>query len=181
VQSGPPPDAAAQSEPKADPKSDPKSDQKVDQKADAKAEPRSAQKAADGKDAPSDPARQADAKAPVREGEAARADAGKATKGERSDDGQRARAILEGKSAAADKSGRFLLQVAALGSEKAAAEMAARLKKDGLPAYTERVQVKDGSRWRVRVGPFASRADADRERVRLREAGFSANLVAPER
>lgn len=109
------------------------------------------------------------------------------TRAERSDDGQRARALLEGKAgpavtgepAAGKGAGGLMLQVAALGSEKAAGEMAARLKKDGLPAFVERVQVKDGARWRVRVGPFATRAEADKERARLREAGFSANLVAP--
>lgn len=157
VQSGPPPDAAAPVEGKA--------------AADAGSAPKDAGK-------PAEPARPA-----------ARAEQKAEPKSERSDDGQRARALLEGKADPAAKGDKaagkgaagFLLQVAALGNEKAAAEMAARLKKEGLPAFVENVQVKDGARWRVRVGPFASRAEADRERARLREAGFSANLVAPER
>jgi DedD protein len=156
VQSGPPPDASAPPDGKA---------------------------AGDAASASKDGAKAAEPARPATKAE---------QKAERSDDGQRARALLEGKAdsvvkgdksgeKAGDKAGGFLLQVAALGSEKAATEMAARLKKDGLPAFVESVQVKDGARWRVRVGPFASRAIADKERARLRDAGFSANLVAPER
>lgn len=143
--------------------------------------------AADGESASKDAARAAEPRPAAKAGSKAEPKA--ETKAERSDDGQRARALLEGKAgpaatgepAAGKGAGGLLLQVAALGSEKAAGEMAARLKKDGLPAFVERVQAKDGARWRVRVGPFASRAEADKERARLREAGFSANLVAPDR
>jgi DedD protein len=98
-------------------------------------------------------------------------------------DAQRARDILEGKSttaaAKASADGKFFVQAAAPRSESAANELAARLKKSGLPAFTERVQASDGTRWRVRVGPYATRAEAERARSRLRELGTGADLIAP--
>jgi DedD protein len=57
--------------------------------------------------------------------------------------------------------------------------MAAKLKKAGLPSFTERVQVSDGPRWRVRVGPYGSREEAELARARLRELGTSADLITP--
>jgi DedD protein len=101
----------------------------------------------------------------------------------RTSEAQRARDILEGKSATAtaktSAEGKFLVQAAAPRSESAANELAARLKKAGLPAFTERVQASDGTRWRVRVGPYATRAEAERARSRLRELGTGADLIAP--
>ncbi len=90
---------------------------------------------------------------------------------------QRARDILEGK-APAEKKGKYILQAAALASESAAADLSARLKKGGLAPYTEKVQTQDGPRWRVRVGPFASREEAEKARARLRALDVNATLVA---
>lgn len=98
-------------------------------------------------------------------------------------DEQRARAALEGKAVpdkpvAPVKGGKFAVQAAATANESAARELAERLTKAGLPAYTERHETADGTRFRVRVGPFASRDEADRVRVRLKSLGLSANVVA---
>ena len=95
---------------------------------------------------------------------------------------QRARDILEGKAGAlprSSKDGRFFVQAAAPRNEQSARDLAARLKAAGLPSFTERVQASDGPRYRVRVGPYASRADAERARARLRELGVGADLIAP--
>jgi DedD protein len=97
---------------------------------------------------------------------------------------QRARDILEGKvqPTAAPKSageGKYFVQAAAPRSEQAASELATKLKKAGLPSFTERVQASDGTRWRVRVGPYTSRQDAERARTKLRELGTGADLIAP--
>jgi DedD protein len=97
---------------------------------------------------------------------------------------QRARDILEGKAqvTALPRSageGKYFVQAAAPRSEQAASDLAAKLKKAGLPSFTERVQASDGTRWRVRVGPYASRQDAERARTKLRELGTGADLIAP--
>lgn len=161
VQGGPPPEASEAA--KADPKQDAKPEQKAESKAEQKAE--KADK----------PAVKADTaeKSPAKAESAAKTDAGKDAEAER------ARAILEGKALPTAKSeGKFVVQAAAPRSEQAARELAAKLKKAGLPSFTERVQASDGTRWRVRVGPYATRQDAERARARLREMGVGADLVA---
>lgn len=97
---------------------------------------------------------------------------------------QRAQSLLEGKSAdaksalpATTKSGRFAVQAAAPASEAAAGELAERLKKSGFAPYTEKIETKDGTRHRVRVGPYATREDAEKARARLKTLGIGANLV----
>jgi DedD protein len=97
-------------------------------------------------------------------------------------DGQRARDILEGRTArpvAAAKPARYALQAAAPREEAAALELAERLKKAGYASYVEPVEAKDGTRYRVRVGPFASRDEAERVRARLRALDVNASVVAP--
>lgn len=96
---------------------------------------------------------------------------------------QRARALLEGKSEAKGlpavvKGGRFAVQAAAPASETAARELSERLKKAGFAPYTETIESKDGTRYRVRVGPYATRDDAERARARLKALGINASLVA---
>ena len=89
-----------------------------------------------------------------------------------------AKATDKGETAKAATTAKIYLQIAALGSEPAARDLAARLKKAGHTAIVEKVDTKEGARWRVRVGPFASREDADQARTKLRAAGFQANAVS---
>jgi len=95
---------------------------------------------------------------------------------------QRARGLLEGKSktaatGASEKVARFAVQAAAPASETAARDLAERLKKSGLAPYMEKVDTKQGARYRVRVGPYASRDEADGVRTRLKAQGISADLI----
>ncbi len=95
---------------------------------------------------------------------------------------QRARALLEGKSKAGsaganDKVARFAVQAAAPASETAARDLAERLKKTGFAPYMEKVDTKQGARYRVRLGPYASRDEADDVRTRLKAQGITANLI----
>ena len=107
--------------------------------------------------------------------------AAKAIEGKKVEE-RRARALLEGKSKAAttgasDKTPRFAVQAAAPASETAARDLAERLKKSGLAPYTEKVETKQGARYRVRLGPYASRDEADGVRTRLKAQGISADLI----
>jgi DedD protein len=72
---------------------------------------------------------------------------------------------------------KFAVQAAAPRSEPAARDLMARLKSAGLPSYVERTETTDGPRWRVRTGPYPTRAEAERARGRLRELGQGADLV----
>lgn len=104
----------------------------------------------------------------------------KAADGKKAEE-QRARALLDGKTnakpAAGEKGARFAVQAAAPASETAARDLAERLKKSGLAPYTEKVETKQGARYRVRLGPYVSRDEADGVRTRLKAQGISANLI----
>ena len=72
---------------------------------------------------------------------------------------------------------RFVLQAAALGTDSAAEELSDRLRKAGFSPFTERLETKDGVRFRVRLGPYANRDEAQRAQSRLRALGVNATLV----
>lgn len=94
---------------------------------------------------------------------------------------ERAAPEIPAKSAkSADKptNGKHVLQAAALSTEAAARELSDKLRKAGFAPFTEKVETKDGVRYRVRVGPYSSRDEAQRAQARLRALGVSATLVA---
>jgi len=80
--------------------------------------------------------------------------------------------------AAAPAGERFAVQVAALSSAGAAKELVARLKKGGFSAYVEAVSTADSTLHRVRVGPFASREEAQRAAEKVKAGGHKATVVS---
>lgn len=99
---------------------------------------------------------------------------------------ERAMAILEGKaapkseaakSAADGKPGRYSIQVAALSSQNKVNELRSKLKAAGIASQTQKVPVANGERIRVRVGPFASKEEAEKMRTRLVKLGLNGSLV----
>ncbi len=109
----------------------------------------------------------------------------------RNDDAARARALLEGRPVAtagahaapaaaaskADEDGRFIVQVGAFADADKAREARTKLERAGLKTYTQVVDTKEGKRTRVRAGPFASRADADKAAGRIKALGLSASVL----
>lgn len=96
----------------------------------------------------------------------------------------RARAILEGKQISeadkpqADKKhGKFMVQVAALTSQEKITELRNKLKAAGIASQTQKVPTASGERTRVRVGPFASKEEAEKMRARLVKLGLNGTLV----
>jgi DedD protein len=79
--------------------------------------------------------------------------------------------------AAASAPDRFAVQVAALSSAAAAKELLARLKKSGFSAYVEAVSTGETTLHRVRIGPFASREEAQRAADKARAAGHQKATV----
>jgi DedD protein len=53
-----------------------------------------------------------------------------------------------------------------------------KLERSGLKTYTQVVDTKDGKRTRVRVGPFGSRAEADKAAERVKGAGLAGAVLA---
>jgi DedD protein len=99
---------------------------------------------------------------------------------------QRAMAILEGKGAvkpeagkpaAENKPGKYSIQVAALSSQDKVNELRGKLKAAGIASQAQKVPTASGERTRVRVGPFASREEAEKMRARLVKLGLNGSLV----
>ncbi|MBB3179074.1 SPOR domain-containing protein [Variovorax sp. Sphag1AA] len=156
----PPPEVKSEPAPKPETKPEPKPEPKAKQepKVEAKSESKSEPKAATSKPAPSD-------------------------------DGNRARALLEGKSptatataakpaAAAEDNGRFVVQVGAFADADKAKEVRQKLEKAGLKTYTNVAKTSDGERTRVRVGPFASRAEADKAAGKVKGLSLPAAVLS---
>lgn len=101
------------------------------------------------------------------------------------DDGARARALLDGRStdtaaakpAATDEAGRFVVQVGAFADADKAREVRQKLEKAGLKTYTHVAKTADGERTRVRVGPFANRADADKAAAKVKGLALAASVL----
>jgi DedD protein len=86
-------------------------------------------------------------------------------------DASRARALLEAKPAAAE-GGRYVVQVGAFAEAESARETRQKVEKLGLKTYTQVAQTPSGSRIRVRIGPFGTRAEADAALAKARAAGL---------
>lgn len=96
------------------------------------------------------------------------------------DDAARAMALLEGKPdprGNEKKSLKFVIQVAALATKEKVDELQTRLKDAGIRSYTQKVVTNAGERIRIRVGPFATKEEADRVRAKIVKLGLSGTLV----
>jgi DedD protein len=82
---------------------------------------------------------------------------------------QRAEAAISGE--------QFTVPVAALANAEKVKELVARLTEAKLPYYTEAVATAQGSVTRVRVGPFADRATAEKAMQRLKTLGLKPGNV----
>ena len=86
-------------------------------------------------------------------------------------EGSRAQAVLEAKPPAAE-AGRYVVQVGAFAEAASARETRQKVEKLGLKTYTQVAQTPSGSRIRVRIGPFGTRAEADAALAKARAAGL---------
>lgn len=96
----------------------------------------------------------------------------------RTDDGSRARALLDGSSASAPKAPRFVVQAGAYTDAGSLREARAKVEKLGLKTYTQVVEIESGKRTRVRVGPFATRGEAEQAAAKVKAAGLQAAILA---
>ena len=78
---------------------------------------------------------------------------------------------------AKEKSSRFIVQVAAVATQVRATDLQARLNKAGIKSYSQKDATNAGERIRIRVGPFASKEEAEKMRVRLVKLGLSGSLL----
>jgi DedD protein len=91
-------------------------------------------------------------------------------------DAQRAQALLEGRAAPAKASepgsARLVVQVGAYTDADKLREARQKVEKLGMKTYTQVVEGEGAKRTRVRVGPFATREEADKAAARIKAAGL---------
>lgn len=93
-------------------------------------------------------------------------------------DGARAAALLAGAASAPAASGRFVVQVGAYTDARTLKETRSKVEKLGLQTYTQVVENDAGKRTRVRLGPYATRDEAEAAAAKLKRAGLPANILA---
>jgi len=74
--------------------------------------------------------------------------------------------------------GRFVVQVGAFLEDAKVRETRAKVEKLGMKTYTQPVDTPTGKRVRVRVGPVATKAEADKIAARLKADGLQAVVLA---
>jgi len=90
----------------------------------------------------------------------------------------KAKALLDGKEA--PNSGdavRSVVQVGAYADLAKAKEARAKLESAGFKTYTQERDTKDGKRIRVRVGPFATKEEADKTAEKIRKLNLQASVL----
>jgi DedD protein len=93
------------------------------------------------------------------------------------EDGNKARALLDGKPPAA-KAERHVVQVGAFSDPAKVREVRRKLEQAGLITFTQVVDTPDGkSTTRVRLGPFSSREEADKAAAKVRKLDLSAAVL----
>jgi len=99
----------------------------------------------------------------------------------KADDGARARALLDGQAPAPEPAAsgaeRLVVQVGSFAEAVRAQDVRLKLEKAGLKTYTQVAETKDGKRIRVRVGPFSSKAEADKAASKIKSLDLPATIL----
>ena len=88
----------------------------------------------------------------------------------------KAKALMDGKSVDAS-AGRYVVQVGAFAEKDKARQAQQKLERAGLKNYTNVAETKNGTRIRVRAGPFASRAEADKAAQKIKGLDLPAAIL----
>jgi DedD protein len=95
-------------------------------------------------------------------------------------EGAKAQTLLDGKepaSAAAAQGARYVVQVGAFAEAQKAREARQTLEKAGFKTYTQIITNTEGKRTRVRVGPIANKAEADKAAEKIKSLGLAAAVL----
>jgi DedD protein len=93
-------------------------------------------------------------------------------------DGARAQALLNGRPAsAAAAAGRVVVQVGAYTEPAKLKDVRQKVEALGFKTYTQVVEADGAKRTRVRVGPFASKAEADQAAARIKASGLPVAIL----
>ena len=72
---------------------------------------------------------------------------------------------------------RFIVQVGAYSDESKVKEVRAKLEKAGYTTYVHVAQTKEGKRTRVRIGPFATKQEAQKIVGKIKSLNFNASVL----
>ncbi len=92
-------------------------------------------------------------------------------------DGARAQALLNGQPASAAAGGRVVVQVGAYTEPAKLKEARQKVEALGFKTYTQVIEADGAKRTRVRVGPFASKAEADQAAARIKASGLPVAIL----
>lgn len=98
----------------------------------------------------------------------------------KADDGARASALLNGlpaNAASAPADSRLVVQVGSFADADKAREVRQKLEKAGMKTYTQIADTKDGKRTRVRVGPYTTKAEADKAASKIKALDLPASVL----
>lgn len=90
----------------------------------------------------------------------------------------KAQALMDGKSVDAAAGVRYVVQVGAFAEKEKARAVQQKLERAGLRNYTNVAETKNGTRIRVRAGPFASRAEADKAAQKIKGLDLPAAILS---
>jgi DedD protein len=146
-------------------KSEVKTEIKTEQKSEAKSEPKTDLKAEPKADSKTDKKQEikSDAKDGVKD---------------TSKEAAKAKALLDGKDVSKPSDAvRSVVQVGAFADAAKAKEARSKLEQAGIKTYTQEIETKEGKRIRVRVGPFASKEEADKVAEKIRKLNLPTTVL----
>lgn len=95
-----------------------------------------------------------------------------------SKDAAKAKALLDGKDVSKQSDAvRSVVQVGAFADAAKAKEARSKLEQAGIKTYTQEIETKEGKRIRVRVGPFASKEEADKVAEKIRKLNLPTTVL----
>jgi DedD protein len=86
-------------------------------------------------------------------------------------------AAKDAKPAPSDEAGRYIVQFGAFLDASKAREARQKVERAGLKTYAQVVQVPEGKKIRVRVGPFATRAEAEKAAEKIKKLNLPAAIL----
>ncbi|WP_294636272.1 SPOR domain-containing protein [uncultured Aquabacterium sp.] len=76
-----------------------------------------------------------------------------------------------------DAAGRYIVQIGAFSDATKVQEVRQKVERLGIKTYTQSVDTPDGKRIRVRIGPYADKAEAEKALGSLHKAGLGGNIL----
>jgi DedD protein len=85
--------------------------------------------------------------------------------------------VKDAKPAPSAEAGRYIVQFGAFLDASKAREARLKVERAGLKTYAQAVQVPEGKKIRVRVGPFATKAEAEKAAEKIKKLNLPAAIL----